>query len=166
MAGIAVWGMARTCGYAHELSDLLPPREVSRQYPGVRRGGVDRWYGQTMGARQLRRIPWYFERTPGWDRPVWCIALAWFYCHGDAGQYPHLGWDFGMIQDALSLRRHQVCPFPCASRTDGARVLCLPDIFQCRRQVLEGIRAELGYPLRLDQSSERGAESIDDSLDR
>ena len=121
-------GKAGVCGYAHALADLLPPRERSREYSGMWRDGVDRWYGQQVEEQQLRRIMWYYERTAVWDRPVWCVALVWFYYRGDLLQYPHLGWDFGILQDARSMQRlriRQVCPFTWARRSDGSRVWCL-----------------------------------------
>ena len=140
---------ARTCGYAHELGELLPPREHSREYVGVSRDGVDRWYGHAMTEAQLCRIQEYYDTTPGWDRPVWAIALCWFTTRGDLGEYPNLGWDFGILQDALSLQRMritEVCPAGWASRTDRGRVWSLRDILSLRREVLQGIRVERGLP--------------------
>ena len=43
-------GMHRTgnCWFAHSLAELLPPRERDREYVGVWRDGVDRYFGQHM----------------------------------------------------------------------------------------------------------------------
>ena len=78
------------------------------------RDGVDRWYGQQVEEQQLRRIMWYYERTAVWDRRVWCVVFVWFYYRSFLLHYPHLGWDFGILQDARNiprLRVRQVCPF-------------------------------------------------------
>ena len=136
-------GTAGLCGYAHALADLLPPRERSREYSGMWRDGVDRWYGQQVEEQQLRRIMWYYERTAVWYKPIWCVALVCFYYRGDLLQYPHFGWDFGILQDARSMQRlriRQVCPFTWARRSDGSRVWCLLELLQLRREVLQGIR--------------------------
>ena len=96
-------GMHRTgdCGYAHSLAELLPPRERDREYVGVWRNGVDRYFGQHMNKTQLDRIKFYYNRTPVPERPVWSSGMAWFYQHLDLRMLPELGWDFGLWQDVF-----------------------------------------------------------------
>ena len=89
------------CGYAHSLAELLPPRERDREYLGVWRNGVDRYFGQHMNKAQLDRIMFYYNRTPVPERPVWSSCMAWFYQYLDLRMLPELGWDFGLWQDVF-----------------------------------------------------------------
>ena len=88
--------------------DLLPPREWRKEYPGVWKDGVDRWYGQDMPVEQLERIKKYYKETHSRDKPVWAYALRWFYAQEPLGMYPMFQWDFGIWQDALSLQRGRI----------------------------------------------------------
>ena len=56
-------------GFAHGLSELLPPDESRRHYPKVWQGGVDRWYGQNETDDQLSLIQYYHDQTPICDLP-------------------------------------------------------------------------------------------------
>ena len=96
-------GMHRTgaCGYGHSLAELLPPRERDREYLGACRNAVDRYFGQHMNEAQLDRIMFYYNRTPGPERPVWSSCMAWFYQYLDLCMLPELGWDFGLRRSGL-----------------------------------------------------------------
>ena len=138
--------MRGACGFAHRLSELLPPREVFQEYVGVWNNGVDRFYGQDMPVEQLDRIKKYYNETHPRDKPVWAYALKWFYAQDELGMYARFEWDFGIWQDALSLQRgriHDRLPFVWASVTtqDGS-VLTLPHALRLRREALQGY-----YPL-------------------
>ena len=129
-------------GFAHRLSDLLPPREVFQEYLGVWNNGVDRWYGQDMPVEQLDRIKKYYNETHPRDKPVWAYALKWFYAQDELGMYERFEWDFGIWQDALSLQRGRIqdrLPFVWASVTtkDGS-VLTLPHALRLRREAMQG----------------------------
>ena len=134
--------MRGACGFAHRLSDLLPPREVFQEYLGVWNNGVDRFYGQDMPVEQLDRIKKYYNETHPRDKPVWAYALKWFYAQDELGMYARFEWDFGIWQDALSLQRGRIqdrLPFVWASVTtkDGS-VLTLPHALRLRREAMQG----------------------------
>ena len=77
---------------------MLPPRETTTSYDLVWKDGVDTWYGQSMTAKQIQRIGWYYEETPARERPVWAQGLA---CVSDdldgrgLTRMSHLPHDFG-----------------------------------------------------------------------
>ena len=90
----------------------------------------------------MQCIKRYFDNTHPVDRPVWSIGLQWFYARGLMDEYPALGWDFCIWQDAQSLARswtQQGWPFTWASREDR-RVFHLQEVLLCRWEVLRGIR--------------------------
>ena len=97
-----------TCGYAHALDELLPPREYETLYPLCWRDGVDRWYGQQMPAYQLRRIKEVYDATMPCMRPAWSKGLATYYGRLPLESFPDCGWDFGIWQDLLIVFQMQV----------------------------------------------------------
>ena len=127
----AVCGMHRTgaCGYGHSLAELLPPRERDREYLGVWRNGVDRYFGQHMNQAQLDRIMFYYNRTPVPERPVWSSCMAWFYQYLDLCMLPELGWDFGLRRSGLlsSVSGRRLASAGCISgRIASVRKVCPP----------------------------------------
>ena len=88
-----------------------------------------------MDVKQRRRIKWHYDTTPSCDRPVGCGALAWFYNRGEMDEFRHLGWDFGIWQDANILKRSwisQAFPWTWASRTACDRVFPLREVLWCQ----------------------------------
>ena len=130
------------CSFAHRLSDLLPPREVSQEYLGVWTDCVDRFYGQHMSDVQLERIMKYYKETHARDKPVWAYALKWFYAQDGLGTYPWFEWDFGIWQDLLSLQRGRIqdrMPFVWAwVMTTEGNVLSFPHALRLRREAMQG----------------------------
>ena len=132
-----------TCGFAHSLGELLPPREVERLYPGVWKDGEDRWYGQHVAKQQGDRIVEYINKAKSWEVPVWAQAFRWFYLDLDIDMLPELGWDFGISQDVdalLRCRRSDRRPFDWAIREDGMR---LWELLRRRRDAVEARAAAL-----------------------
>ena len=90
----------------------------------------------------MLRIRRYIKNTHLSELPVWSIGWQWFYDRGAMDEYPNLGWDFGIRQDAHSLKRSWIQEgwlFLWASRVDR-RVFFLQEVLLCRWEVLRGIR--------------------------
>ena len=130
---------AGTCGFAHSLAELLPPREVDREYRGVWTDGVDRWYGQEQSHRQIQRIKEYHRREHECEIPVWVKGLAWFHTNKAVNSYLAQPWDFGLWQDVDTLKRSRrvlgPVPFSWARRADGTSIW---EALERRRDALKG----------------------------
>ena len=103
-----------TCGFAHALAELLPPREVVYSYKGSWSDGVDRWYGQHLSKRQIARIREYYKSEADHERPVWAKGLRWFLINQPPKEYLSCPWDFGIWQDLDTVKRCRKsgdCPF-------------------------------------------------------
>ena len=115
-----------TCGFAHALAELLPPREVVYSYKGSWSDGVDRWYGQHLFKRQIARIREYYKSEAEHERPVWAKGLCWFLTNKPLKEYLSCPWDFGIWQDLDTVKRcrkHSERPFQYwAVREDGTDI--------------------------------------------
>ena len=112
--------MQGTCGYAHKLNELLPPREVELPYDNVWRDGVHRWYGQELPQKSIDLILWYLRNESVCDIPTWTHGLKWYMetysptAKGMDMQHDPFPADFGIEQDlkyVLRVRKGGQRPF-------------------------------------------------------
>ena len=109
------------CGFAHALSETAAPAEHRREYKGMWKDAVDRWYGQDVPPRQRQRIfRVLFDTVPS-QRPVWAVAFDWFFRGMSPSTHPELPWDFGLTHACNIMQRCRikaVIPFKWAVRTE------------------------------------------------